>query len=333
MPQNNEAPMSNDSKPVSTTADRRLASLTHAMGVAIADSLADPSVTDLLANADGNLWCVAHGRPRRILGQIPPARSESVVRLVASHTGAEITRERPIVSGVLPGTIARFHGVLPPVAQRPVFAIRKHSEIIFTLDDFVRDGILWTAGAECLREAIHRRKNLLIVGSAGSGKTTLANAILAERDFCDGRVVIIEDTRELQCSAPDRVELVASPLSGGVTMDDLVRTTLRLFPDRIVVGEVRAGAETLSMLKAWATGHSGGLCTLHANGPHDALYRLEDLIGEVSATIPRRTIARAVGLLVCIERGDFKPAGRRVTAISRPRLTESGEYAIEDVAI
>ncbi len=327
-PQNGKA-----SDHLSAASARRLASLAHALGPEIGEALSNPKVTDLLLNADGNLWCEEHGKPRRILARMSPAQAESVIRLLASHMGAEVTRERPLVSGVLPGTIARFQGVLPPISKRPIFAIRKHSEVIYTLDDFVRDEILSPAAADCLREAIQRRENILIVGSAGSGKTTLANACLAERAFCHGRIVIIEDTRELQSLAEDLVELVASPLSGNVSMDDLVRTTLRLFPDRIVVGEVRAGAETLSMLKAWATGHPGGLCTLHANGPRDALYRVEDLVGEVSATVPRRTIASAVGLVVFIERGDFPPAGRKVTALSRPRLEPTGDYDFDDVAI
>ncbi len=311
---------------------RRLASMAHALGPEIVEALREPVVTDIHLNADGVLRSVGHGVGCKILGELSPERAESVIRLLASHMGAEVTPDRPTVSGVLPGTIARFQGVVPPVSERPIFAIRKHADVVFTLDDFVRGDVLSQSGADAVRAAIAKRENLLIVGGTGSGKTTLANACLAEPDFCQDRVVLIEDTRELQCAAADCVELVAAPALETITMDELVRTTLRLFPGRIVIGEVR-GPEALSMIKAWGTGHPGGLCTLHANGPRDALYRLEDLIGEVAVSIPRRTIALAVGLIVFIERGQFNAAGRRVTGMTRPLLSDEGDYEFEDIAL
>ena len=312
--------------------DRRLASMAHALGPEIADALADPAVTDIHLNADGVLRCVGQGFACRILGDLSPQRAESVIRLLASHMGTEVTAERPTVSGVLPGTIARFQGVVPPVSAKPIFAIRKHSEVIFTLDDLVNDGVLSQTGVDMVRRAIMARVNVLIVGGTGSGKTTIANACLAEPAFCQDRVVLIEDTRELQCAAADRIELIAAPLLQDISMDELVRTTLRLFPGRIVIGEVR-GPEALSMIKAWGTGHPGGLCTIHANGPRDALYRLEDLIGEVAVTIPRRTIAQTIGLIVFVERGHDNKAGRKVTGMTRPRLGDDGEYAFDDIEL
>ena len=314
-----------------TAQARNSACFLHVLGPTIGELLRDPKITDIMLNADGILWCEEHGRGRRKVGELSASAAESLIRLLASHMGTEATREHPTVSGVLPGTNARFQGVLPPVSQRPIFAIRKPAQFVYTLADFVRDNILSPDGADALREAIERRVNLLIAGGTGSGKTTLANACLAEPAFCRDRVVIIEDTRELQCSAEDRVELVAPPLRPNVQMDELVRTTLRLFPGRIVIGEVR-GAEALTMIKAWGTGHPGGLCTLHANGPRDALYRLEDLIGEVAVTIPQRSIARAVGLIVFIERDASHAAGRRVTGITRPSIGANGEYVFDDLA-
>lgn len=314
----------------STTHARRTASLSAVLGQIIEELLRDPKVTDIMLNADGTLWCEEHGKGRRKVGVMAPAAAESLIRLLASHMGTEATRDHPTVSGVLPGTNARFQGVLPPVSQRPIFAIRKPAQLVYTLADFVRDGILSQEGAKLLRDAIEHRVNLLIAGGTGSGKTTLANACLAEPAFCRDRVVIIEDTRELQCSAEDRVELVAPPLLPNVPMDELVRTTLRLFPGRIVIGEVR-GPEALTMIKAWGTGHPGGLCTLHANGPRDALYRLEDLIAEVAVTVPQRSIARAIGLIVFIERDAAHSAGRRVTGLTRPSLGPDGNYSFEDL--
>lgn len=308
---------------------RRHASLIHVYGPVIDDLLNDPNVTDIMNNTDGTLWCEEHGKGRRKVGELSAGRAESIIRLLASHMGTEATHEHPTVSGILPGTNARFQGVLPPVSQRPIFAIRKPAQVIYTLDDFVNDGILSQRGAGVLRDAIERRVNLLIAGGTGSGKTTLANACLAEPAFCRDRVVLIEDTRELQCSAEDRVELIAAPQLPNVPMEELVRTTLRLFPGRIVIGEVR-GPEALTMIKAWGTGHPGGLCTIHANGTRDALFRLEDLIGEVAVSVPRRSIARAIGLIVFIERDALHSAGRRVSGITRPSLAPHGEYEFED---
>lgn len=311
---------------------RRRASLTHAYGPIIDELLRDPAITDIMRNADGNLWCVKHGRGRFRVGELSAQRAESLIRQIASHMGADATREQPTVSGILPGTNARFQGVLPPVSQQPIFAIRKPAQVVYTLDDFVRDQILSARGADALRQAIENRMNLLIAGATGSGKTTLGNACLAEPAFCRDRVVLIEDTRELQCSADDRVELVAPPLLPNMPMEELVRTTLRLFPGRIVIGEVR-GPEALTMVKAWGTGHPGGLCTIHANGPRDALYRLEDLIGEVTVTMPRRSIVRAVNLIVFIERDPNIAPGRRVTGMTRPALGPGGDYVFEDLVM
>lgn len=316
----------------SLSADRRLASMTRALGPDISGALSNPKVTDVLLNADGTLRSVEHGRGSVVIGTLTPDRAESVIRLLASHMGAEVTANRPTVSGVLPGTIARFQGVIPPVSGNPIFAIRKHSDVVYSIDEQVQAGVLSPRAAAVIREAIQRRFNIVIAGGTGSGKTTLANSLLAEPAFCEDRIVLIEDTRELQCAAADRIELVAAPVIENITMEELVRTTLRLFPGRIVIGEVR-GAEALTMIKAWGTGHPGGLCTLHANGPSDALYRIEDLIGEAAVTVPRRTIANTIGLIVFIERNAKAKAGRQVTGMTQPSFGEDGDYEFEDVQI
>ena len=168
------------------------------------------------------------------------------------------------------------------------------------------------------------RQNILVAGGTGSGKTTLANALLAEPAFRRDRVVVIEDTKELQCPAEDRVELLTKATDPPVTMTDLLRVTLRLRPDRIVVGEVR-GPEALALLKAWNTGHPGGVATVHANSAADALHRLEDLAGEASATVPRRAIASAVNVVAFIERTPGLP-GRQVSAVRHIRGLEREEY-------
>jgi P-type conjugative transfer ATPase TrbB len=179
--------------------------------------------------------------------------------------------------------------------------------------------------ADLLRSAVMGRKNILIVGGTSSGRTTLANALLAELSKQNERVIILEDTRELQCAAPDCVALRTKP--GVASLAALVRSTLRLRPDRIIVGEVR-GAEALDMLKAWNTGHPGGIATVHANSAHAALYRLEQLIQEAVVTVPRRLIAEAIDLVVFI-RG--RGVSRRIDTIAEIRgLDANGDYALSE---
>ena len=172
--------------------------------------------------------------------------------------------------------------------------------------------------------AVAEGRNILVAGGTGSGKTTLANALLAEVAGLDQRVIIIEDTRELRCDAKDAVALRTKP--GVATLADLVRSTLRLRPDRIIVGEVRGG-EALDMLKAWNTGHPGGIATVHANSARAALYRIEQLIQEAVTTVPRRLVAEAIDLVVFIK---GRGPGRRIeTAVEVKGLDLSGDYVLE----
>jgi len=252
---------------------------------------------------------------------------ERIIRLVASHVRLEVHAKNPVVSAELPETGERFEGILPPVATAPCFSIRKPAVKVYTLEDYVADRILSPLQAETLKRAVVEQRNLLIAGGTSSGKTTLANALLAEIARLDERVILIEDTRELQCAAPDCVALRTK--AGVVTLADLVRSTLRLRPDRIIVGEVR-GAEALDMLKAWNTGHPGGVTTVHANSARAALYRLEQLVQETVVTVPRRLIAEAIDLVVFI-RG--RGTGRRVETIAEVAgLDANGDYAVTEVA-
>lgn len=204
-----------------------------------------------------------------------------------------------------------MRAILFAIATAPVLAIRKRPKFIYTLDDYVRDGIATVGQAAQLRAAIIARRNIVVAGGTGSGKTTLLNALLAESDFVDARLLILEDTAELQCAGADVVQLLTKRTAPAVTMRDLVQMTLRLRPDRIVVGEVRDGA-ALEVLKAWNTGHPGGLLTIHANSAPDALVRLEDLCLETGAARAERLIASAVDIIVFMAR---TRAGRRIEEI------------------
>ena len=307
--------------------DRKVAALRQAMGPAIAAALADRLVVEVMVNPDGKIWIDRIGEGRSFTGQrLEPADADRILRLLADHAGEVVTRDRPRVSATLPQTGERFQGAFMPLVASPAFAIRKRPEVVFTLDDYVERGILSTAMAEVLRAAAAGRQNLLIAGGTGSGKTTLANAILAEPAFAADRVVLIEDTAELQCAALDKVELLTKRTEPQVTMTDLVRDTLRLRPDRIVIGEVRDGS-ALDLLKAWNTGHPGGLATIHANSAAEALTRLEDLIGEVTQRIPYRAIAQAINVVVFIER---TAAGRAVRSVSRVTGRSDDGYILTD---
>jgi type IV secretion system protein VirB11 len=312
--------------------DRRRAMLRTAMGPTIATALADPAVIEIMVNPDGALRLDRLGEGRIDTHvRYDPAQVERIIRLVASHARTEVHASSPIVSAELPphgeGAGERFEGVLPPVSLAPCFSIRKPAAKIYTLLDYVNDGIMSADAARLLSLAVVERKNILVAGGTSSGKTTLANALLDELACHDERVILIEDTRELQCAAPDVVALRTR--AGAVSIADLVRSTLRLRPDRIIVGEVR-GREALDMLKAWNTGHPGGIATVHANSALSALYRLEQLVQEAVVTVPRRLIAEAIDLVVFIS---GRGLARRVDRIARVAgLDPDGGYAVIDLA-
>ena len=311
---------------------RRRAMLRTAMGPVIAAALADPLVLEVMINPDGALRLDRLGEGRTDTGtRFEPAQVERIIRLVASHARTEVHAGSPIVSAELPphgeGAGERFEGVLPPVSLAPCFSIRKPATRIYTLMDYVADGIMSADVARLLSLAVVDRRNILVAGGTSSGKTTLANALLAEMAHLDERVILIEDTRELQSPAPDTVALRTR--AGHVTMADLVRSTLRLRPDRIIVGEVRGG-EALDMLKAWNTGHPGGIATVHANSAASALLRVEQLIQEAVVTVPRRLIAEAIDMVVFVA---GRGSSRRVDTLARVAgLDPDGNYAVLDLS-
>ncbi|MDX8536529.1 P-type conjugative transfer ATPase TrbB [Mesorhizobium abyssinicae] len=307
---------------------RRRAMLRTAMGPAITEALADPLVIEVMVNPDGALRLDRLGEGRIDTGvSMHPSEAERIIRLVASHVRAEAHADNPIISAELPSG-ERFEGLLPPVVLAPCFAIRKPAAKLYTLANYVADRIMLQVQADVLTKAVRERRNILVAGGTSSGKTTLANALLAEVAECDERVILIEDTRELQCAAKDCVALRTR--RGSVTLADLVRSTLRLRPDRIIVGEVR-GSEALDMLKAWNTGHPGGIATVHANSARSALYRIEQLAQEAVVTIPRRLIVDAIDLIVFIA---GRGSSRRIDAIAEVTgLDGSGDYAVTQLTL
>ncbi|WP_309630146.1 P-type conjugative transfer ATPase TrbB [Brevundimonas sp.] len=311
-------------------ASRKLEALRHALGDTVLAALVEPEVVEILANPDGRLVLDRSGEGRRDTGVTLSAEArERVVRLIADYVGETVTRDDPRLSGVLPGTGERFQGLLPPVTSAPAFSIRKRPAVIWTLDDYVLGAMMTEGQADALRTAAVDRLNILISGGTGSGKTTLANAVLAEPAFAGDRVFLVEDTPELQCSAWDVVSVLTRRQPVAIGVVDLVRDALRMRPDRIVVGEMRDGAAALETLKSWNTGHPGGLSTIHANSADDVLRRVEDLIAEVSTRTPRRAIAQAVDRIVHIRR---TATGRAVEAVLGIEPSGDDAYAISALA-
>lgn len=312
--------------------------LRRELGPTVLEALAEPAIIEIVLNPDGRIWVDELGVGMRDAGVMVTPQAENLLGTVAATLDSVVTRACPILEGELPIGDCRFCGLLPPVVTAPTFCIRKAASHVFTLSDYARAGIVdgvtmaGVVGNDCapsrghaqaLRHAIAARQNVLIAGGTQSGKTTLTNALLGELNPTQ-RVVTIEETRELRCSLPNAVSLRTTDT---VDINRLVRTALRLRPDRIIVGEVR-GAEALAMLKAWNTGHPGGIATLHANDAHSALIRLEQLIQEANVPPQPALIAQAVDLIVVIVR---TPAGRKVTEVARVLGVTSAGYQLESI--
>jgi len=298
--------------------------LRTALGPAIGRFLEDPAVVEVMLNPDGRVWIDRLSEGLADTGErLSAADGERIVRLVAHHVGAEVHAQAPHVSAELPETGERFEGLLPPVVEAPAFAIRKPAVAVFTLDDYVAVGIMTAGQAAILREAVATRANILVAGGTSTGKTTLTNALLAEVSKGTDRVITIEDTRELQCTADNKVPMRS--VDEVIDLLRLSRATMRFRPDRIIVGEVR-GPEALGLLKLWGTGHPGGIGTLHAGSAIGALHRLEQLIQEAVITVPRSLIGEAIDLVAVLA---GRGSSRRLAELARvDGLGPDGAYHI-----
>jgi type IV secretion system protein VirB11 len=276
-------------------------------------ALSDPDVIEIILNPDGRIWVESHtAGMSQTDASMAPTQAENLIGTVAAALNAVANPQNPIIEGELPLTGSRFEGLLPPIAPSPCFVIRKRASVLYTLDHYVKDNIVTRAQAIALRDAIAKRRNIVIAGGTGSGKTTLVNALIHEMVTLGNqaeRFVIIEDTLELQCAARNALQLHTADAAD---MTRLVRATMRLRPDRIIIGEVR-GKEALALLKAWNTGHPGGITTLHANSASAALLRLLSLVEEAGVPAQPQLIAEAVNLLAFMERTSI--TGRRLTEL------------------
>ncbi len=287
--------------------------LRRELGPVVLKALSDPDVIEIILNPDGRIWVESHtAGMSQTDASMAPTQAENLIGTVAAALNAVANPQNPIIEGELPLTGSRFEGLRPPIAPSPCFVIRKRASVLYTLDHYVKDNIVTRAQAIALRDAIAKRRNIVLAGGTGSGKTTLVNAMIHEMvslgDQAE-RFVIIEDTLELQCAARNALQLHTTDAAD---MTRLVRATMRLRPDRIIIGEVR-GKEALALLKAWNTGHPGGVTTLHANSASGALLRLLSLVEEAGVPAQPQLIAEAVNLLAFMERTSI--TGRRLTEL------------------
>lgn len=306
---------------MSQSHSRLVRKLQEALGEGICSALRDVSVVEIMLNPDGRLFVERLGHGIENLGALEPGAAEIIIGSVAHALQTEADSEHPIISGELPIGGHRFEGLLPPIVAAPTFTIRRRASRLIPLDDYARAGIMTMGQAATIRNAVASRLNIVISGGTGSGKTTLANAVIAEivSTSPNDRLVILEDTAEIRCAADNAVALHTSDT---VDMARLLKSTMRLRPDRIIVGEVRDGA-ALTLLKAWNTGHPGGVTTIHSNSAISSLRRLEQLTAEVSQQSMREVIGEAVDLVISIERTG---QGRRVRDVMHVRGFDGTRY-------
>lgn len=306
---------------------RLVRKLQDALGERICAALEDPSVVEIMLNPDGRLYIERLGIGIAAAGEMSRGAAEIVIGCVAHVLNSQADNSRPIVSGEIPLGGHRFEGLLPPVVSGPSFTIRRRASRLIPLDDYVCANVMTSHQARIIRNAIASRLNIVVSGGTGSGKTTLANAVIAEIVAVapEDRLLILEDTAEIQCAASNAVALHTSDT---VDMARLLKSTMRLRPDRIIVGEVRDGA-ALTLLKAWNTGHPGGVTTIHSNSARSVLQRLEQLTAEVSQQSMQAVIGDAVDVIVSIER---IPKGRCVRDILHVENFAGGNYQINSYA-
>ena len=324
-PQPSDAPL----EPAETTKEAArknlLASIAVNLGPQVYEALNDENVIEIMLNPDGKLWVEEFGKPMILVARVAPEQAELAISLIASALKTVATRETPIIEGELPLDGSRFEGLMPPVVAAPAFTIRKKASKIFTFDDYLTAGNLSPEGKALLETAVIDHRNILVVGGTGSGKTTFVNAVLeaVHRRTPRDRLVIIEDTSELQSQSENRVELHTTDF---VDMQRLLRATMRLRPDRILVGEVR-DISALALVKAWNTGHEGGLATVHANSAREGLTRIEQLIAEGQFSPQKEVLADAIHLVVFMKKHEGL---RRVMEIAQVGYSrERSDYTFD----
>lgn len=290
---------------INETHRRLYEKLNRDLGTEIIGYLEDKDINEIMLNPDGKLWIDRSSAGQICVGNVSKAQAYSIMNSIAGIHGFVVSQHSPRLEADLPVYQAmngeRFTGQVPPIVPSPSFTIRKRSEIVFTLDDYIKTSRMTKAQADLLCQLVNERKNILVCGGPGSGKTTVTNALIVEavKNAPNQRFVILEDTPELQCNAENKVPMLTT---SDVNMTGLLKAAMRMRPDRILIGEVR-GAEALDMLKAWNTGCPGGICTVHANGTEEAIQRILDLAMEAGLKDPPiKLVLHTINAIVSVVR-------------------------------
>ncbi len=283
--------------------------------------LNDKRIVEFSANQNGCVYVERLGEDPEYIGDMDVDARERVIRYCATACGIPVTDEAPIVSAKMPDTGFRFEGVKPPAVEAPLFSIRFHAVRILRMDDYVSDGTVTNTQANDILQAIKEKKNIVVAGGTGSGKTTFLNMLIGELNTQSPkeRLIVIEDTPEIKTQNNNTVFLKTTK---DVDMTRLLASSLRLRPDRIIVGEVRDGA-ALAMIKAWNTGHPGGFTSVHADSAKATLTRVDMLIREASAMPLPEVIGLGIDLIIFIK---ANKQGRKVTEIVEIKGYKDGEY-------
>ena len=308
-------------KEISDLADVTDAEIQKLLGIAkrlpaiVFDALFDPLTIEIMLNPNGRVYQEKLGEDMKWICCMRESEADEFIRRIAGYLKKVINQENPLLEGVLPLDDSRFAAQIPPVVAHPAFAIRKHASRVFTLEDYVAAEVMTCLQRDLIRKAVTERENIVIIGGTGTGKTTLGNAVIHEITTTepDTRQIIIEDTSELNSKAGNRVNYQVCP---NVDLTKLVKTTLRMRPDRIIVGEVR-GSEAFDLIQIWNTGHPGGLATIHANDCISGLRRLKSLISQ-HQDAPRDIepdIALAVNVMVNIVKVGHGRKVREIVAL------------------
>jgi len=315
------------SKATEEVTRRNLAKLRREMGEQVRSAMDDPQVVEVMLNPNGSVWTDKLGKGMEYLCDMSDVQALQMLGTIAHMLGTVINANNPKVEGELPGDGSRVEGVIPPIVLHPSFNLRKKASAVFPLSSYVDSGRATQEDADILREAVKSRKNILVVGGTGTGKTTFVNAIINEMKLLtpQHRILILEDTAELQCSMDN---FVAMRSNDGFSMQDLLKIVMRQRPDRIIVGEVR-GKEALDMIKAWNTGHPGGVCTVHANDARAGLLRIEQLISEISQTPMRELVGEAIDVVAFLIR-DPK-LGPKLAELIAVDGVKNNEYIFRDL--